>query len=224
MSATLPRISEFPADTGDQYSIDVKTYTEKLKRSKKELDEVQAVYDRCKIAHESYLGTIRAKVQRGKPVNDEKTRRELAGLMTNEGNAKTLLENAQARYDVNKKALHVKLTAQIMNRNLAAARSPDSGAGVMSMQRVDPASPNLEVSGTGTVAVAASAQRSSSPEPTKGCWSGLKGWVRCMSKKRDDSPSSKTPSSKTKNAGGRKYKSKRFKTKRTYKKRRTSRK
>jgi hypothetical protein len=220
MSATLPRISDFLADTGKQYSSGVEKYTEGEKMAKKELDDAQAAYDECNSELETYKKTIIAK----KLPDDTRTRGELRRLMNNEKRAKNHLDHAQLRYDSIKRTLDLKLTEQMIKRQLkanksAAARSSDSGAGVMSMAmpHVDPgALPTLEVSrGAMAMAVpsqsdATSAQRSPSPTSPVGCW---RGW--CKSKKRD-SPS--------KTGGGRKYKSKRFKTKRTYKKRRTSRK
>jgi hypothetical protein len=226
MSATTPQksISDFLADTDKQYSSDVEKYTEGEKMAKKELDKAQAAYDKCNSELESHTETIKEKMRVGKPADDERTMDKLRRLMTNEKRAKNHLDHAQIRYDSIKRTLDFKLTEQMINRKLqankSAARSSDSGAGVMSMTmpHVDPALTNLEVSrGAMAMAVpsqsdATSAQRSPSPTSPVGCWGR---W--CKSKKRDSSPSSKT-------AGGRKYKSKRFKTKRTYKKRRTSRK
>jgi hypothetical protein len=218
MSATPPSISAFLADD-KQYSSDVEKYTEGEKMSKKDLDKAQAAYDECKSELDSHTETIKYKLRARKPTEYKRTMGELAQLMTNERRAKNELTHAQLRYDL---ILNAKTTLVARENALRLHKQQrDTGAGVMSMPRVDPASPNLEVSrGTMAMAVAvpASAQREPFPEPTKGCW---KGWCKGKdeSKKRDGDGS---PSSK--NAGGRKYKSKRFKTKRTYKKRRTSRK
>ena len=217
MSATTPqrRISEFLADTGEQYSSGVEKYTEGEKMAKKELDEAQAAYDKCNSDLESYKEKIKENIRDRKTVDEKKTKDELRRLMTNEKRAKNELTHAQIRYD---SILRTKTTLAARENALRLFKQQrDSGAGVnpMAMPHVDPALPNLEVNrGTMAMAVpghsdATSAQRSPSPV---GCWGR---W--CKSNKRDSSPSSKT-------AGGRKYKSKRFKTKRTYKKRRTSRK